>query len=130
MVDALPGRRPAFIIGLEVVASLIVVALLGVGNPVLLIVAIAAYGFFGKLAVEPVIIAWFGRFAPAGNVATTFAALNFFAASSSVVAPAVTGLISDATGSKVSGFYLALAIVAAGTVFFAIVSRRCDGAKK
>ncbi|MBR2568923.1 MAG: MFS transporter, partial [Paenibacillus sp.] len=39
---------------------------------------------------------------------------NFFGMMSSVVAPFVTGLISDATGSKVLGFYLATIIILVG----------------
>lgn len=42
--------------------------------------------------------------------------------SSSVLAPWVTGLISDATGSKVNGFYLSALIMVVGTVLFLVAN--------
>jgi MFS-type transporter involved in bile tolerance (Atg22 family) len=77
-----------------------------------------AYGFFGKLAVEPIIISWLGQFAPKKSIATTYGVFNFFGMSASVIVPSVTGMISDATGTKVYAFYLAIGIIVAGTLVF------------
>ena len=41
---------------------------------------------------------------------------------SSVIAPALTGKISDTTGSKVMGFYIAVVILLIGTILFMLVN--------
>ena len=56
-------------------------------------------------------------------MATMYGVFNFFGMTSSVIAPAVTGAISDATGSKILGFYLAVAIILVGTLLFFLVDR-------
>ena len=39
---------------------------------------------------------------------------------SSVIAPTLTGSISDATGSKVMGFYIAVVLLVIGSILFLI----------
>lgn len=124
VADALPRRRLAFIVGLELAALVFVVVMLAATNEALLVAMIVAYGLLGKLTVEPLIIAWFGRMAPAGSLATTLSVLNLFAAAASVAAPAVTGLVSDAFGSKAVGLGVACVVLAVATLVFAMVSRR------
>jgi hypothetical protein len=41
-----------------------------------------------------------------------------------VAAPLVTGLISDSFHSKAGGFYLAMAILIAATLFFLLVNNK------
>ena len=93
------------------------------GDQTLLVCGIVAYGFVGKLAVEPIIISWLSGFASGGSVATMYGFFNFFGMTSSVIAPAMTGAISDATGSKILGFYLAIGIILIGTSLFFMVNR-------
>lgn len=83
-----------------------------------LLVGLVLYGLLGKLAVEPIIISYIGDTAPKKGYGTTFGVFNFFGMSSSVLAPWVTGVISDATGSKVNGFFLSAIIMVVGTVLF------------
>ncbi|WP_373878994.1 MFS transporter [Enterococcus faecalis] len=47
---------------------------------------------------------------------------------SSVIAPALTGKISDTTGSKVMGFYIAVVILLIGTILFMLVNLKKRGA--
>ena len=54
---------------------------------------------------------------------------NFFGMMSSVVAPTITGALSDATGTKLWGFYLAIAIILIGTLVFFLVNRKHQGQK-
>lgn len=81
-------------------------------------VALISYGFLGKLAVEPIIISWLGENAPQVGVGTTLGVFNFFGMMSSVIAPTLTGSISDSTGSKVMGFYIAVILLVVGTLLF------------
>ena len=86
------------------------------------------YGFLGKLAVEPIIISWLGENAPKIRIGTTLGVFNFFGMMSSVIAPALTGKISDTTGSKVMGFYIAVVILLIGTILFMLVNLKKRGA--
>ena len=111
LADKMPHRKVLFF-------------MINTGSQALLVVGIVAYGFFGKLAVEPIIISWLSGHASGGSVATMYGFFNFFGMMSSVVAPTVTGALSDATGTKLYGFYLAIAIILIGTaVFFAVNGR-------
>ncbi len=125
LADKLPERKVTIIIALELVAAGMLAAMINTGSQTLLVVGIVLYGFFGKLAVEPIIISWLSGFASGGSVATMYGVFNFFGMTSSVIAPAVTGAISDATGSKILGFYLAVGIILAGTLLFFLVNRLC-----
>lgn len=125
LADKLPERKVAIIIALELVAAGMLAAMINTGSQTLLVAGIVLYGFFGKLAVEPIIISWLSGFASGGSVATMYGVFNFFGMTSSVIAPAVTGAISDATGSKILGFYLAVGIILAGTLLFFLVNRLC-----
>ena len=129
LADKLPERKVTIIIALELVAAAMLAFMINTGDQTLLVIGIVLYGFFGKLAVEPIIISWLSGFASGGSVATMYGVFNFFGMTSSVIAPAVTGAISDATGSKILGFYLAVGIILAGTLLFFLVNRLC-GAKK
>lgn len=80
------------------------------------------YGFLGKLAVEPIIISWLGENAPRVGIGTTLGVFNFFGMMSSIVAPALTGNISDITGSKILGFYIAIVLLVVGTLLFLVAN--------
>ncbi len=129
LADKLPERKVTIIIALELIAAAMLAFMINTGDQTLLVIGIVLYGFFGKLAVEPIIISWLSGFASGGSVATMYGVFNFFGMTSSVIAPAVTGAISDGTGSKILGFYLAVGIILAGTLLFFLVNRLC-GSKK
>lgn len=123
MADMIPGKKVAIIIGLEIMAAAMLFFMIETTNQTLLIVGIIAYGFFGKLAVEPIIISWLSQFAPRNSIATTYGVFNFFGMTASVIVPSLTGKISDATGSKIYAFYLAIAIILVGTLVFFLVNK-------
>lgn len=87
------------------------------------------YGFLGKLAVEPIIISWLGDHAPKVGIGTTLGVFNFFGMMSSIVAPALTGGISDMTGSKVMGFYVSVALLIIGAILFMLANMNQKKAK-
>ncbi|MBO0452480.1 MFS transporter [Candidatus Enterococcus murrayae] len=123
IADKIPHRKTTIIILLEVLAASVLFMTITTKNQTLLIIGIMAYGFLGKLAVEPIIISWLGQFAPKKSIATTYGVFNFFGMSASVIVPSVTGIISDATGTKVYAFYLAIGIIFAGTLIFYLINK-------
>ncbi|MEI5993131.1 MFS transporter [Candidatus Enterococcus mansonii] len=121
--DRIPTKKVQLIILLELIAASVLFLTVTTTNQTVLVFGIMAYGFFGKLAVEPIIISWLGESAPKGNVATMYGVFNFFGMSASVIVPTVTGTISDITGSKLYAFYLAILIIIMGTFLFYLINR-------
>ncbi|PNK96010.1 MFS transporter [Enterococcus faecalis] len=133
LADKYMHKKVQFIVVLEFLATAMLLLTVQVSNATLLLIALIMYGFLGKLAVEPIIISWLGENAPKIGIGTTLGVFNFFGMMSSVIAPALTGKISDTTGSKVMGFYIAVVILLIGTILFMLVNlkkRRADSSNK
>lgn len=118
MSDKKRDRKAKIVTGLEITAFVLIAISMFIPNAGLLAVVLLLYGFFGKMAVDPVLISHVSDNADSRNVATTLGVFNFFGMSSSVIAPALTGTIIDATGSGELGFYIGAALLLAGTIFF------------
>ena len=118
LADKYMTHKVKFIIGLNLLAAAMLLLTVQASSSQMLLIALIMYGFLGKLAVEPILISWVGEHAPKVGVGTTLGVFNFFGMMSSVVAPALTGSISDATGSKVFGFYIAVVLLVVGTLLF------------
>nr|WP_238989680.1 MFS transporter [Staphylococcus sp. MI 10-1553] len=92
-----------------------------------LYIALILYGLLGKLAIDPVLITYVSDSVKEDVVAKALGMFNFFGMSSSVVAPWLTGLIGDMTGSKVIAFYIsAILLVVAALLFIFVVLLRKD----
>lgn len=124
LADKYTHKKVTFIVILEVLAALMLLVTVQATNSTFLMIALILYGFLGKLAVEPIIISWLGENAPKVGVGTTLGVFNFFGMMSSVIAPTLTGSISDATGSKVMGFYIAIILLIGGTFLFLTVNSK------
>lgn len=124
LADKYMHKKVTFIVILEVLAALMLLVTVQATNSTFLLIALILYGFLGKLAVEPIIISWLGENAPKVGVGTTLGVFNFFGMMSSVIAPTLTGSISDATGSKVMGFYIAIILLIGGTFLFLTVNSK------
>lgn len=122
MADKFPKCKIGLIITLEIIAALALLFTVNASHQTAVVIGIIAYGFFGKLAVEPIIIAWLSQFTNRRSIATTYGVFNFFGMTASVIVPSLTGMISDATGSKMYAFYLAAAIIFIGTFLFFIIN--------
>ncbi|WP_068779365.1 MFS transporter [Paenibacillus sp. GM2] len=120
--DKFKNRKIMVVIILQIIAALTLYLTVAIQSNNLLILFLIMYGFFGKLAVDPIMISYVADIAPKQGYSTTFGVFNFFGMMSSVIAPFVTGVISDATGSKILGFYLAIAIIIVGTAFLFIAN--------
>jgi MFS-type transporter involved in bile tolerance (Atg22 family) len=111
-------KKIRFIVILELLAAVMLLITVRSSTSTFLMIALIMYGFLGKLAVEPIIISWLGENAPQVGIGTTLGVFNFFGMMSSVIAPTLTGSISDATGSKVMGFYIAIVLLVVGSILF------------
>lgn len=100
-----------------------------VQSKALLIAVLVLYGLTGKLALDPILISYVNTYAPKGKLSTTLSAYNFIGMSGSILAPYVTGFISDKAGSMQIGFYLAAALLAVALVIFALVATDTKRAK-
>ncbi|WP_430603437.1 hypothetical protein IGJ02_000906 [Enterococcus sp. DIV0724b] len=123
IADRIPMKKVQMIILLELLAASVLFITVTTTSQTILVIGIMAYGFFGKLAVEPIIISWLGESAPRGSIATMYGVFNFFGMSASVIVPSLTGKISDITGSKLYAFYLAILIIGIGTFLFYLINR-------
>lgn len=124
------NKKITFIFGLEIAAALMLLLTVLAPSSGILLVALILYGLLGKLAVEPIIISYIADSASKENYGTTFGVFNFFGMSSSVIAPALTGFISDNTGSKIMGFYISAIILVITTISFVMVNKNKKNAKQ
>ena len=122
--DKQSKKKALIVVGLEITAFLLVAVSMFVPNAGLLALVLLLYGFLGKMAVDPVLISYVSDKADSKNVATTLGIFNFFGMSSSVIAPALTGKIIDATGSGEMGFYIGAILLLVGTIFFLITNAK------
>ncbi|WP_086312116.1 major facilitator family transporter [Enterococcus sp. 7F3_DIV0205] len=122
LADKYMHKKVQFIVVLELLAAAMLLFTVQATNSTFLLISLIMYGFLGKLAVEPIIISWLGENAPKIGIGTTLGVFNFFGMMSSVIAPTLTGSISDATGSKVMGFYISVILLVVGTVLFLLAN--------
>jgi MFS family permease len=106
--------------GLMPAAALALAGMALVKTPGMAVLTLLLYGAFGKLAWEPIAVAWtgdhVGRAAP-GSMGTALALFGTIGMTSSIVAPVVAGWIRDRTGSFEGAFLLAAAVLLAGGLF-------------
>ncbi|GAB6110166.1 MFS transporter [Fusibacter bizertensis] len=87
----------------------------------LLIVFLVLYGLTGKLAMDPIIVAFVAKNAPKGSLGTTLSAYNFVGMSGAILAPYITGFLADKFGSMQIGFYFAVVLLIIGLIAFGTV---------
>jgi MFS family permease len=109
--------RKRIILGMLPLMALTLVAVAQVRSRTGMLLVLLAYGLVGKLAWDPVSIAWLGdymwRTRPEA-VGAAVALFSFSSVLSAVVGPPLTGWIKDVTGSLAGGFYLAAAVALVG----------------
>lgn len=104
-------------------AILSVFSIAFVADRTLLIAVLILYGLTGKLALDPIVVAYVTKNAPAGSLSTTLSAYNFIGMSGSILAPYVTGFLADTLGSMKVGFYLACILLVIGLLAFAFLAK-------
>lgn len=124
MSDKKRNKKALIIMGLEVITFILVAFAMKAPNATVLAIILLAYGFLGKMAVDPVLISFVSDNANKKDLATTLGMFNFFGMSSSIVAPAFTGFIIDKTGSGELGFYIGAGLLLIGTIIFIFVNSK------
>ncbi len=112
------GRRRISLVVLPL-SALTVWLMAYVHSQTLLLAALVIYGLVGKLAWEPVISAWVGDYAVRFHrdaMGAVIGVFNFFGMSSAIVAPIISGLIRDWTGSLLYAFYVGAALIMLGFI--------------
>lgn len=84
----------------------------------LMIVGLILYGLIGRLALDPVLVAYIGGITPRSVYSKAFSFLNFAGMLSTVFAPTVAGYLADATGHLESAFYLSGGLILIGGIVF------------
>lgn len=120
--DKFRSKRLMFIIVLEIVAAVTLLTTVQSTTITFLLAGLIFYGLFGKLTVEPILISHVAETAPKNNYGTSFGVFNFFGMSSSVIAPPLTGYLADITGTKITGFYVAIGILIIATLVFFFIN--------
>lgn len=110
------GRRTPIILCLLPLAAGSIVLMLLTESFNIMIASLVFYGFFGKLATDPLLVALVADNTPREQLSTAFGIFNFVGMTSAVVAPYATGWMRDVTGSWNSGFYVSVALLLIGIV--------------
>ncbi len=123
------GRKPIILVMLPLMAVTLAI-LPRVQTRSGMILALLAYGVVGKLAWDPVAVAWLGDYVSRARPDAVGAAVGLFSFTgvfSAVIGPPLTGWIRDVTGSLAGGFYVAAAVALAGLCLSAgLVEWRAD----
>jgi MFS family permease len=110
------GRKPIIVVMLPIMAAVLAV-IPHVGSRLGMLAALLAYGAVGKLAWDPLAIAWLGDYLAQERphlLAPAVSLFSFVSVCSAVVGPPLTGLLRDVTGSLAGGFYVSAVVVLAG----------------
>lgn len=124
--DKYRHKKILIILILEIGAALMLFLTVIAPTSSILLIALILYGLLGKLAVEPILISYISDQANKKILGTTLGVSNFFGLSASIFAPTITGVISDASGTKVMGFYISIIIMLFSAVLFYVVSFYCS----
>jgi len=115
VADRMGKRRPVLLVmlPLSIIATVSIVAF---DSMWVLYAALIGYGIFGKISTNPVLVAVIADNAPKHSLGTAFGLYNFFGMCGSILAPYITGWLTDITGSLNAGFYFAAILLAIGTI--------------
>ena len=121
--DKFQKSKP-FIFILVPLAAISIIAVANIQNHTGLIIALIAYGLFGKLALDPIMVAFVTKHAPSVSLGTALSAYNFIGMSSSIIAPYVTGWLVDIVGSMQISFYISGVLLLIGLLFIAFTKEK------
>ncbi|WP_042356623.1 MFS transporter [Bacillus rubiinfantis] len=121
------GRRKPFIIFLLPLAAASLALIVFVKSWTLVVFMLVIYGLIGKLALDPIMISFVADAAPKRGYSTIFSVFNCAGMAASIVAPLITGYISDITGSMRLGFYLAAVLLIVGLVTILFINEKKRG---
>ncbi|NKI21027.1 MFS transporter [Paenibacillus dendritiformis] len=115
IADKMGTRRPVLLVMLPL-SIIAIISIVAFDNMWVLYMALIGYGIFGKISTNPVLVAVVADNAPKHALSTAFGLYNFIGMCGSILAPYITGFLTDATGSLNAGFYFAGFLLVIGTV--------------
>ncbi|MBD1224576.1 MFS transporter [Virgibacillus halodenitrificans] len=115
IADKMGKRKPVLLVMLPL-SLLAIVSIVAFDSMAILYVALLGYGIFGKISTNPVLVAVVADNAPKHAYGTSFGVYNFIGMCGSILAPYITGYLTDVTGSMNTGFYFAAALLVIGTI--------------
>lgn len=113
----LRNTRPLIVL-LAVLGGLCQILVPLTGEYSLMIVGLVVYGLVGKLALDPILIAFLAENTPRSMYSRAYGYFNFAGMLSSIFAPYITGALADATGALEAGFYLSAVLLLIGAIAF------------
>lgn len=132
IADKMGKRRPVLLmmIPLSIIALISIVAFESMW---ILYAALIGYGIFGKISTNPVLVAVVADNAPKHALGTAFGVYNFIGMCGSILAPYITGWLTDVTGTLNAGFYFAGALLVIGLIAVMLIKEdnrpNVEGAK-
>ncbi|WP_284139411.1 MULTISPECIES: MFS transporter [unclassified Virgibacillus] len=115
IADKMGKRRPVLLVMLPL-SILAVISIVAFDSMTVLYIALIGYGIFGKISTNPVLVAVVADNAPKHAYSTSFGVYNFIGMCGSILAPYITGFLTDITGSLNTGFYFAAGLLVIGTI--------------
>ncbi|WCF08046.1 MFS transporter [Paenibacillus thiaminolyticus] len=115
IADKMGTRRPVLLIMLPL-SIIAIISIVAFDNMWVLYMALIGYGIFGKISTNPVLVAVVADNAPKHALGTAFGLYNFIGMCGSILAPYITGFLTDVTGSLNAGFYFAGFLLVIGTI--------------
>ena len=110
IADKMGKRRPVLLVMIPL-SIIAIVSIVAFDSMWVLYAALIGYGIFGKISTNPVLVAVVADNAPKHALGTAFGVYNFIGMCGSILAPYITGLLTDLTGSLETGFYFAAALL-------------------
>ncbi|WJY26881.1 MULTISPECIES: MFS transporter [Sporosarcina] len=120
VADRLGKRRPVLLVMLPL-SLIALVSIVAFDNMYVLYAALIGYGIFGKISTNPVLVAVVADNAPKNAYSTSFGVYNFIGMCGSILAPYITGFLTDITGSLDMGFYFAAFLLVIGTISASLI---------
>jgi sugar phosphate permease len=115
IADKMGKRKPVLLVMMPL-SIIALVSIVFFDSMAVLYAALIGYGIFGKISTNPVLVAVIADNAPKHAYSTSFGVYNFIGMCGSILAPYITGYLTDITGSLNTGFYFAGALLLIGTI--------------
>ncbi len=115
IADKMGKRKPVLLVMMPL-SIIALVSIVFFDSMAVLYAALIGYGIFGKISTNPVLVAVIADNAPKNAYSTSFGVYNFIGMCGSILAPYITGFLTDVTGSLNTGFYFAGALLLVGTI--------------
>jgi MFS family permease len=113
----LQNTRPLIVL-LSVLGGVCQIVVPLTGDYSFMLVGLVVYGLVGKLALDPILIAFLAENTPRSMYSRVYGYFNFAGMLSSIFAPYITGALADLTGDLEAGFYLSAVLLLVGAVAF------------